>query len=254
MLINMVPPRVFISYSHDSIEHKKWVLDFATTLRNRGVDAVIDQWDLKPGDDLPHFMETELVQAQYVLMVCSNRYVEKANAGEGGVGYEKMILTSSYLSKIDASKVIPIIRQSGGTYRVPTFLGTKLFVDFSNDSEVEFRFDELLRHILDAPLYEKPEIGANPFVPMEGSAPDRRADGVKEIMKAMAKCFNGSAASFVSFSTLVPSVSMHRLALDKYLKDAKEEGLVESVYRYPNRLVLTSKGREYLFEHKIVEL
>lgn len=37
----MNPPRVFISYSHDSAEHKKWVLDFSTTLRNRGVDAVL---------------------------------------------------------------------------------------------------------------------------------------------------------------------------------------------------------------------
>ena len=49
----MIPPKVFISYSHDSADHKEWVLDFATTLRNRGVDAILDQWDLKPGDDLP---------------------------------------------------------------------------------------------------------------------------------------------------------------------------------------------------------
>lgn len=107
----MNPPRVFISYSHDSAEHKEWVLDFATTLRNRGVDAVLDQWDLKPGDDLPHFMETQLEVADYVLMVCTEKYVEKANTGEGGVGYEKMIMTSSLLKKIDSSKVIPIIRQ-----------------------------------------------------------------------------------------------------------------------------------------------
>lgn len=107
----MNPPRVFISYSHDTAEHKEWVLDFATTLRNRGVDAVLDQWDLKPGDDLPHFMETQLEVADYVLMVCTEKYVEKANTGEGGVGYEKMIMTSSLLKKIDSSKVIPIIRQ-----------------------------------------------------------------------------------------------------------------------------------------------
>lgn len=85
----MNPPRVFVSYSHDSADHKGWVLDFATTLRNRGVDAVLDQWDLKPGDDLPHFMETQLEAADYVLMICTDKYVKKANAGEGGVGYEK---------------------------------------------------------------------------------------------------------------------------------------------------------------------
>ncbi len=113
----MNPPRVFISYSHYSAEHKGWVLDFATTLRNRGVDAVLDQWDLKPGDDLRRFMETQLKVADYVLMICTEKYVSKANAGEGGVGYEKMIMTSSLLSKIDSSKVIPIIRQDGGNER-----------------------------------------------------------------------------------------------------------------------------------------
>ncbi len=250
----MVPPRVFISYSHDSVEHKKWVLDFATTLRHRGVDAVIDQWDLKPGNDLPHFMETELSAAQYVLMICSNRYVEKANAGEGGVGYEKMILTSNYLSRIDGSKVIPIIRQPAGTYNVPTFLSTKLFVNFSNDSEVEYRFDELLRHLLDAPLFEKPEIGVNPFKPMEGSAPDRSSDGVKEIMKACAKGFNKTSASFIRFSTLLEHLSMHRIAADKYLYDAKQKGFISTKQGFSDRLVITQKGREYLFEHQIVEL
>jgi hypothetical protein len=78
------PPRVFISYSHDSAQHKKWVLEFATTLRNRGVDAVLDQWDLQPGDDLPHFMETQLFSADFVLIICTSQYVEKANTGEGG--------------------------------------------------------------------------------------------------------------------------------------------------------------------------
>ena len=35
-------PKVFISYSHDTQEHKKWVLDLATRLRGGGVDAIID--------------------------------------------------------------------------------------------------------------------------------------------------------------------------------------------------------------------
>ena len=48
----MSTPKVFISYAHDSQEHKKWVLDLATMLRNNGVDAIIDQWELRPGDDL----------------------------------------------------------------------------------------------------------------------------------------------------------------------------------------------------------
>ena len=76
-------PKAFVSYSHDSQEHKKWVLDFATRLRNSGVDAILDQWELQPGDDLPHFMEKYLRTSDRVLMICTDQYVEKANTGAG---------------------------------------------------------------------------------------------------------------------------------------------------------------------------
>ena len=157
------PPRVFISYSHDSAQHKSWVLKLAATLRSRGVDAILDQWDLRPGDDLPQFMEQSLAESNYAVMVCTRRYVEKANAGEGGVGYEKMIMTAASLSSISDSKVIPIIREKG-TPSTPTFLATKIYVDFTDDNEIEFALDELLRVLLDAPLFEKPEIGGDPFL------------------------------------------------------------------------------------------
>jgi hypothetical protein len=106
-------PKVFISYSHDSQEHKKWVLDLATRLRNNGVDAIIDQWELKPGADLSHFMETYLSNSDYTVIVCTDKYVKKANSGSGGVGYEKMIITSELLSDINSNKIIPIIKQYG---------------------------------------------------------------------------------------------------------------------------------------------
>ncbi|MCG7926274.1 MAG: toll/interleukin-1 receptor domain-containing protein [Candidatus Thiodiazotropha taylori] len=246
----MNPPRVFISYSHDSATHKNWVLDFATTLRNRGVDAVLDQWDLKPGNDLPHYMETQLESADFVLMVCTERYVEKANAGEGGVGYEKMIITSSLLSKIDSSKVIPIIRQEGCN-SVPTFLKTKLYINFSDDSEIEYNFDDLLRTLLDAPLYEKPEIGKNPFKPMEGARPDRSSDGVKEVMISVADCFERRSEKYIWFECIVDSVSMHRLTLEKYVNEAVTQGLIK--WNGDSAINITEQGILYLIRHGIIE-
>jgi hypothetical protein len=246
----MNPPRVFISYSHDSAEHKLWVLDFATTLRNRGVDAVLDQWDLLPGDDLPHFMETQLAQCDNVLMICTDKYVAKANAGEGGVGYEKMIMTSSMLSSIDKNKVIPIIRQQGTDHR-PTFLNTKLYINFSNDSENEYRLDDVLRTLLNAPLYEKPAIGLNPFTPMEGSRPDKTADGIKEVMIAIARAYQKSHSQYVHLSSLVRLTTMHRLALSRYLNGAIELNLI---YRYNDEnFSITDAGVNYLELHSIID-
>ena len=246
----MNPPRVFVSYSHDSAQHKSWVLDFATTLRNRGVDAVLDQWDLRPGDDLPHFMETELAKCDYVIMICTETYVEKANAGEGGVGYEKMIITSSLLKNIDDNKIIPIVRQAV-SIALPTFLHTKLYINFSNDDDIEYSLDELLRTLLDAPLFEKPEIGGNPFQPLTGSKPDRTADGLKSAMKAIAHAFENNPSEAIEIGIIMHKTEMHRLTLEKYLGQAENEGLISQDIL--NRYSVTDDGFEYLIHHGIIE-
>lgn len=78
-------PKVFISYSHDSPEHKRWVSELGAKLRHNGIDAILDQWDLGPGDDITLFMESGLKNSDRVLVICTDTYVSKANAGEGGV-------------------------------------------------------------------------------------------------------------------------------------------------------------------------
>ncbi|MEO1084564.1 MAG: SEFIR domain-containing protein [Acidobacteriota bacterium] len=46
-------PRVFISYSHDSVEHVKWVFDLAKRLREHGIEASIDQYKPRGRDPRP---------------------------------------------------------------------------------------------------------------------------------------------------------------------------------------------------------
>lgn len=243
----MIPPKVFISYSHDSAEHKQWVLAFATTLRDRGVDAVLDQWDLKPGDDLPEFMEQNLVDADHAIMICTQRYVKKANAGEGGVGYEKMIMTSQSLSKISQSKVIPTVREKGEN-QVPIFLKSKLYIDFTNDEEIEFALDELLRTLLNAPLYKKPEIGKNPFKSLQNATSKRTSDGIMEVMKHVSKTIENARSEKVSFDYLFKQLPLPRIIFDKYYKEAESLGFVYKDIIY---IGLTEKGRQYIIENEL---
>ena len=105
-------PRVFVSYSHDSPDHKKWVAELAAKLLHNGVDVILDQWDLRYGDDVPKFMEKGVREADRVLMICSEPYVHKANEGQGGVGYEAMIVTGELVRDMGSSKFIPIIKYS----------------------------------------------------------------------------------------------------------------------------------------------
>ncbi|MCF7354852.1 toll/interleukin-1 receptor domain-containing protein [Vibrio sp. CK2-1] len=245
------PPRVFVSYSHDSAEHKEWVLNFATTLRLRGIDIVLDQWDLKPGGDLPHFMESHLDSSDFILMVCTENYVKKADSGEGGVGYEKMIMTSSLLSKIDQSKVIPIIRQHGQK-TTPTFMASKLYIDFSIDEEAEYSYDDLLRTLLDAPLFVKPDIGTNSFSTAQETRPQRTSDGLKKFMTAVATTYDQTSnGPTIYLSNLFNISNMHRLSLDHYIQEASKKGLIVCGN---SMLRVTNEGRSYIFENGIVDL
>src|SRR5947208_15393071 len=102
------PPKVFLSYSHDSELHKDWVHTLATRLVANGVDVLLDQWDLTLGSDLARFMESGLTGADRVLAICTSQYVAKANAGRGGVGYEKMILTAKLMQNVTEDRIIPV--------------------------------------------------------------------------------------------------------------------------------------------------
>lgn len=159
----MENPTIFISYSHDSDDHKSWVLGLANRLIRNGVNAILDQHNLTLGGDLPSYMEKGLSIENRVICICSDRYVEKANNSLGGVGYEKMIMTGELLKSTDTKWIIPIIRNNP-TATVPKFLSAKLYENFNIDSEFEIHYESLLRDILAIPFHPKPELGRSPFV------------------------------------------------------------------------------------------
>ena len=158
-----INPLVFISYSHDTSDHKKWVANLASKLLENGVDVMLDQWDLVYGDDLPKFMEKGVTEANRVLMVCTEPYVHKANDGQGGVGYEAMIVTGEIVRNLGTSKFIPIIKQNSTSPQLPTSVSTRLYINLSNEGNFEAEFDKLLRDLHKTPAVKKPPLGANPY-------------------------------------------------------------------------------------------
>lgn len=159
----MKAPSVFISYSHDSDEHKAWVLRLAADLREHGVDATLDQWDLAPGQDVTAFMQKGILDADRVILVCSQSYVGKAEAGSGGVGFERLIVTGEVVQNIDTRKFVPLVRANFAEPCIPRFLGPRLYINFNDDAAYGTKREELLRELLGAPANVKPPLGANPF-------------------------------------------------------------------------------------------
>ena len=160
-------PKVFISYSHDSPEHKQWVSELGARLRRNGIDAILDQWDLGLGDDVTRFMERGIVDADRVLVICTDQYVSKANADEGGVGYERMIVNAELVQNLGTDKFIPIIRQASGKEKTPTFLGTRVYADFTNDSQFDAECKKLIHELHKMPIVQKPPLGKSPFSSVE---------------------------------------------------------------------------------------
>jgi hypothetical protein len=156
-------PKCFISYSHDSVDHKEWVLNLATRLVKNGVDVILDQWDLRLGGDLPSFMEGGLTDVDRVICICSETYVTKANAGFGGVGYEKMILTAELMQNINSEKIIPLIKNNESSKSTPVFLQTKCYTDFRNETEYEDSYLKLIKEIQGEAIKARPALGSNPF-------------------------------------------------------------------------------------------
>ena len=186
-------PKVFISYSHDSSEHKQWVLELGIKLRHNGVDVVLDRWDLTPGDNFTQFMETGVRDRDWVLVICTGNYVRKANDRKGGVGYEVQIVTAQLVENLGIDKFIPIIRHASGQEKMPTFLGGRVYIDFTDDSQFNEKFNDLLRKLYGVPIEEKPPLGEKPsfakqkVLPAEGT--DARLPEIPEQVESASDAY-----------------------------------------------------------------
>ncbi|MBO4263107.1 MAG: toll/interleukin-1 receptor domain-containing protein [Bacteroidales bacterium] len=185
--------RAFISYAWDSENHKKWVLKLASDLRQHGVDTILDQWDARLGNDLPFFMEQGLTTSHFVLCVCSDKYVEKANGGIGGAGYEKRILASELMCGNDSLFILPIIKGNSQASKLPAFLSGLKYVDFDSGNYYDC-YQQLLERIYDEDVKRKPALGINPF---ESTAISDRITTKLNIEKV--QFHNPAFEGFVSF-------------------------------------------------------
>ena len=139
----MESPKAFVSYSWDDEGHKEWVADLATKLRGDGVDVTLDQWNMVPGDQLTSFMEKEIRDNDYVLIICTPNYRMKSDQRKGGVGYEGDIMTAEVLTKGNHRKFIPVFARGSWDESAPSWLKGKVYVDLSTEEKLEVNYSDL---------------------------------------------------------------------------------------------------------------
>ncbi|GKW46899.1 toll/interleukin-1 receptor domain-containing protein [Planococcus sp. NCCP-2050] len=162
-------PVVFISYTHDSEEHLDRVLAFSNRLRADGIDAVLDQYEESPPEGWPRWMDRQVRNADYVLMICTPLYFKRVmgeeipGQGLGGIWESGLIYQHLYNEGGINNKFIPILFSEGSTHMdIPTPLqgATRYIAD--NDSS----FDRLYWRLRGVPsTASRPPLG--PLRPVE---------------------------------------------------------------------------------------
>ena len=171
--------RVFISYSHDSDEHRANVLRLAQELRRAGVDAWIDQFiEAEPPLSWPLWMTEQIEHANFVLVVVTEtyarRFMGRESIGRGlGVRWEGAIITDAlYHAVSDRVKFIPILVSPGDSVYIPPPLSltTRYDIGLIDDRHLE----PLLRHLLNQPAVVPEPIGPVTTLERVGSARETR--------------------------------------------------------------------------------
>jgi hypothetical protein len=132
--------KIFISYAWGSI-NKKDLTELKNMLIENDFEVIIDIDRVEVGDELNEFMEKSLNESDFVILLCTPNYKDRADKRIGGVGYETNIL-SEYKKK-RTKKIIPIICEGNIDVSQPVYLGSVYCLNFI-DKEVEIKYNELL--------------------------------------------------------------------------------------------------------------
>ena len=150
--VGMAGPRVFVSYEHGSDEDRSRVLEFAMRLREDGIDCQVDRFVTgTPDGGWLLWMQQQLRGADYVLVVCSERYRRILDGDEApevgsGIGWEaRLVRNLLYKFPKQNAKFVPLLwgdSPVGG--QVPELLlGAASF-------RVPSEYDDLLAHLRQA--------------------------------------------------------------------------------------------------------
>lgn len=154
-----MPPRVFITYSHDSNAHRERVLALADRLRGDGLDVRLDQYELHVPEGWVAWMRRQLGEADFVVVVCTEsyrrRFEGKEDVGVGLAATWEGALTQQILydagSKND--RFVPILFEGCTPEQIPLVLRS------ATRYVLEGGYDDLYRHLTNQPKTPPPPIG-----------------------------------------------------------------------------------------------
>jgi hypothetical protein len=151
--------RVFISYTHDSPEHKASVRALADQLRAEGIDARIDQYEPHPAEGWPRWMQRQIDEADYILVICTATYrrrfegSEQPGRGKGAIFESLLTLQDLYDHATINEHIIPVLTGSESDDAIPRVLRAYTYYRLPDG------YEALYRRLTEQPELTRPPVG-----------------------------------------------------------------------------------------------
>jgi hypothetical protein len=120
------PVKLFISYSHDSDEHRERVLALSERLRADGIETLLDRYvNGTPVEGWPRWMLNGLDAVDRVLLVCTPTYYrrfrghEEPGQGKGGDWEGAVITQAIYDARSATTRFIPVLFDPADASQIP---------------------------------------------------------------------------------------------------------------------------------------
>ncbi len=157
------PTRVFISYSHDSLDHRERVLGFSNKLRSHGIESIVDRYfedtlDMRWTD----WMYEQIENAKFVLLVSTQGYLARLKPGVAstpgqGVNFEGALITQQlYEEHGQNQKFFAVYFSEQDSPSIPVYL--KGFTNY--DVGTDEGYVKLYRRLTNRPETVLPPVGA----------------------------------------------------------------------------------------------
>ncbi len=160
------PVRVFVSYTHEDAAQRMRVTSFVEDLRAQGIDAKFDR-DVfgTPEPGWPAWMDQQVAEARYVLVVCTETYLrrferrELPGAGKGAIWEGSIIQQEMYDEAGNNRKFAAILFDEHDERNKPRPLRPHTHYFYPRDRT------NLLRWLTNQPSYIPRPLGNVPVLP-----------------------------------------------------------------------------------------
>ncbi|MFC1712224.1 SUMF1/EgtB/PvdO family nonheme iron enzyme [Candidatus Poribacteria bacterium] len=155
----MESPTVFISYSRESQKHDDRVLALSDKLRQDGIDCTIDQYEVAPPEGLAKWMDRQIENSDFILVVCTETYhrrvmgEEERGKGQGVKWESTLAYQDLYDEDAENTRFIPVLFELDDIKYIPRPLKGTIYY------HVDTGYEDLYRRLTNQPRIEKPTLG-----------------------------------------------------------------------------------------------